>query len=167
LDYSSTNQTVNASFFSKSLSEVCINTSWFGYVPMFSTNAYLHLLGVGNCLSHSTLRQKHNLKITQPSIRQITLNEAFYTLPNIKNSRKVRNIQVRLSELHGIQKTKNYPSLFNFNLATNLELAKQSMWLSKNSLLSESIMPNSFLITQSKKLLGSGFLDKNISDKTL
>jgi hypothetical protein len=28
-------------------------------------------------------------------------------------------------------------------------------------------MPNSFLITQSKKLLGSGFLDKNISDKTL
>jgi hypothetical protein len=46
-------------------------------------------------------------------------------------------------------------------------MAKQQRWLTKNSLLNESIMPNSFLVTQSKKLIGLGFLDKDFTDKTL
>ena len=37
----------------------------------------------------------------------------------------------------------------------------------KNSLLTESIINNSFLITQGKKLIGSGALDNNYSNKTL
>jgi hypothetical protein len=66
-----------------------------------------------------------------------------------------------------MSKTTNYPSHFNFNLKTNLTLAQQQRWLAKNSLLTESITHNSFLITQAKKLIGSGTLDKDSSNKSL
>jgi hypothetical protein len=59
------------------------------------------------------------------------------------------------------------PTTFNFNIENNLSIAKQQRWLVRNSLLTESIIPNSFLITQSKKLIGSGVLDKDFTNKTL
>jgi hypothetical protein len=52
-------------------------------------------------------------------------------------------------------------------ILNNLNVSKEQRWLTKNSLLSESIIHNSFLISQSKKLIGSGFLDKDFSTKTL
>jgi hypothetical protein len=66
-----------------------------------------------------------------------------------------------------MSKVVGYPSHFNFNLKTNLILAQQQRWFAKNSLLTESITHNSFLLTQAKKLIGSGTLDKDSSSKSL
>jgi hypothetical protein len=46
-------------------------------------------------------------------------------------------------------------------------MAKQQRWLTRNSLLSESVIPNSFLITQAKKLIGQSTLNKDFTSKTL
>jgi hypothetical protein len=69
--------------------------------------------------------------------------------------------------LYKVSKLNKYPKFFNFNLENNLNVAKQQRWLVKNSLLTESIIPNSFLITQSKKLLGTGLVNKDFSNSTL
>jgi hypothetical protein len=72
-----------------------------------------------------------------------------------------------LNDIHMILKKNKYPNLFSFNLEDNLNTAKQQRWFAKNSLLSEAIIPNSFLITQAKKLIGTGLLDSEFTNKTL
>jgi hypothetical protein len=72
-----------------------------------------------------------------------------------------------LNDVHRVLKKNKYPNLFSFNLENNLNIAKQQRWFAKNSLLSESIIPNSFLVTQVKKLIGTGLLDSDFTNKTL
>ena len=103
------------------------------------------------------------------NIRLITSTEARYSfndflLPYI-NSHK--NITINLNTLSTISKQlKNYNS-FDFNIEKNLQSAKQDRWLIRNSLLSESIINNTFSITQAKKIIGLGTLDKDLSSKSL
>jgi hypothetical protein len=97
----------------------------------------------------------------------ITLEESTYLNINTNNNFKIKNTTINLSDLNKIRHAKNYPLFFNFNLESNLNLSKQQRWLTKNSLLTESLINNSFLITQAKNLIGSGLLDKDFSSKTL
>ena len=111
-------------------------------------------------------------KQTTPSLvntvsSSFTNSEGFYSNSKNLNNFKIKSAQVSLNDIHKLYNLSNYPVFFNFNLEKNLNMAKQQRWLTKNSLLSESIMPNSFLVTQSKKLIGLGFLDKDFTDKTL
>jgi hypothetical protein len=46
-------------------------------------------------------------------------------------------------------------------------MSKEQRWLVKNSLISEAVVNNSFLITQAKKLIGSGTLNKDYTSNTL
>jgi hypothetical protein len=86
---------------------------------------------------------------------------------DIVNSKYTRNLTLNLHTLSKLNNIKNYPVLFDFNINNNLQISKQQRWLVRNSLLSESIINNSFLITQAKKLLGLGLLDSNFTNKTL
>jgi hypothetical protein len=97
----------------------------------------------------------------------ITKKESYYVDSKTYDFTKTKTTQITLNDIHKIGKTLNYPSHFNFNLKTNLILAQQQRWLAKNSLLTESITHNSFLLTQAKKLVGSGTLDKDSSNKSL
>ena len=97
----------------------------------------------------------------------ITGHEASY-LPNLDVSKlKTRNVTLSLNDLYIFYKQQLHKSPFNFNLESNLNLANQQRWLAKNSLLSESIVHNSFRITQAKKLLGTGSLNPNYTSKSL
>ena len=97
----------------------------------------------------------------------VTEQESKYLGLSNLNNFKVHNKVFSLNENNNFFRTINYPNNFNFNLQNNLNVSKQQRWLAKNSLLTESIMSNSFLITQSKKLIGLGFLDKDFASKTL
>ena len=97
----------------------------------------------------------------------LSLDESLYSNIPTLNNLKLRSSQIHLNDIHRFNKLTKSPIFFNFNIENNLNTSKQLRWLTKNSLLSEAIMPNSFLITQAKKLIGLGFLDKDFSDKTL
>jgi hypothetical protein len=121
---------------------------------------------------NTTLRTKlntNNLKSYTPN--NITLSESRYvygTFDNdINSANKNRTLSLSLDKLNRFLSKPKNPSNFDFNIENNLNISKQQRWLVKNSLLSESILNNSFLITQSKKLIGLGTLDKDYTSKTL
>lgn len=120
---------------------------------------------ITNSINYNTLKlkikDKYGSKIT------ITDSEAFYTNMNLLSNLKIKNTKTNINDLLKISKSLNNFTFFNFNIKNNLNIAEQQRWLARNSLLSESIIPNSFLITQSKKLIGSGILDKDFSNKSL
>jgi hypothetical protein len=101
------------------------------------------------------------------SLENLTSSEAYYSTLNQTNNLKVRSANINLQKLHQTSMLHKSLTFFNFNIEKNLNISKQQRWLVKNSLLSESIIPNSFLITQVKKLLGSGILDKDFTNKSL
>jgi hypothetical protein len=115
---------------------------------------------------YSTLQPK-SVKECLLGKYDITKKESYYVDSKTYDFTKTKTTQITLNDIHRLGKTVNYPSHFNFNLKTNLILAQQQRWLAKNSLLTESITQNSFLLTQAKKLIGSGTLDKDSSNKTL
>jgi hypothetical protein len=112
-----------------------------------------------------TLKTKN--KNTFSKCSSITLDEAFYKNTPILTNSKVINLKSTLLDINKIYKIINNSSFLHFNIENSINISKQQRWLSKNSLLSESITQNSFLITQSKELIGSGILDKNFSSKNL
>jgi hypothetical protein len=146
-----------------------------------------HILGLGNDLRTTSSHRNWNLSSTfdsnaticlkklKPSTVQyntfITNTESAYTSglfdKDILLSRRNRNLNLDLSMLYKLSLGKNHPSLFDFNLESNLQISKQQRWLVRNSLLTESITNNSFLITQAKKLIGVSLFDKNFTGKTL
>jgi hypothetical protein len=97
----------------------------------------------------------------------LTDNESYYIRTLGSLNYKTHNQKITLNKLNKTLSINNYPRFFNFNIENNLSVSKQQRWLSKNSILSESIIPNSFLITQSKKLIGSGVFDNDFTNKTL
>jgi hypothetical protein len=124
------------------------------------------LSGINPNLTYVTVRKKNNK--TCDMVSNLTLDEAFYTGSlSINTVYKINNTSINLNDIYRLLRLRKNPSTFSFNIENNLNMAKQQRWLVKNSLLTESIINNSFLITQSKKLIGSGFLDKNYTNKTL
>jgi hypothetical protein len=118
----------------------------------------------GNFL-HSTVRVK---KLKDLSLgKTLTSSEAYYSLSNSLRNLKVSSSNLNLNSIYRMSTLHKSLTFFNFNIENNLNISKQQRWLVKNSLLSESIVPNSFLITQVKKLLGSGILDKDFTNKSL
>lgn len=97
----------------------------------------------------------------------LTTSEAFYTNLNSKNNFKFKTTQTNINTIYKISNFTKNLNFFNFNIDKNLKISKQKRWLIRNSLLSESMVPNSYLITQSKKLIGNGLLNKDFSSKTL
>jgi hypothetical protein len=97
----------------------------------------------------------------------LTCGEAFYQNIQYNNLLQVRNISLDINFLNKFFKKTRNTTLFNFNLENNLNISKQYRWLTKNSLLNESIINNSYLLTQSKKLIGLGIFDKDFSNKNL
>jgi hypothetical protein len=93
--------------------------------------------------------------------------ESFYLNETLLDNFKIKTIKTDISNVLKISKTLKKATQFNYNIETNLNIAKQQRWLAKNSLLSESVTSNSFLITQAKKLIGSNVLDKDFSSNTL
>jgi hypothetical protein len=118
-----------------------------------------------NNLNLTTLKTKNQNIFS--NCGSVTLDEAFYKNTPFLTNLKVINLKTSLLDINKVYKTINNPNFLYFNIENNINMSKQQRWLSKNSLLSESITQNSFLITQSKKLLGSGVLDKNFSSKNL
>jgi hypothetical protein len=121
-----------------------------------------------NKLINSTVKLLSEGKINNNKFRSNVLrSESFYQGSVNIDQLKVRNLKTNLNTIFSMSKVINNLTFFNFNLETNLNIAKQQRWFAKNSLLSESIVPNSFLITQSKNLIGSRVLDKDFSNNTL
>jgi hypothetical protein len=122
-----------------------------------------------NTLSYTTLITKNfNPELSNRGrSTSITSSEALYTFPLNINNFKIHNLSTTLNNVNILNKTKNHPHTFNFNLKSNLDVSNQQRWLTKNSLLTESITNNSFLITQAKKLIGTGLLNKDFSNQNL
>lgn len=154
-------------FFSKTLSKV---------------NQNLHFLNKYSCINKSNqdilntsnvLKNQVNLltilvkKPTYSINNTLSVSESFYSNLQHLNNFKIKNTQINLNNIYKFNNLTRLPASFSFNLENNLNIAKQSRWLTRNSLLSEAIVPNSFLITQAKKLIGLGFLDKDFTDKSL
>lgn len=97
----------------------------------------------------------------------VTHHEALYTCSGLDKNLKTHSTQLNLNNLNRVVKEHLYPLNFNFNLTKNLNIANQQRWSTRNSLLTESILSNSFLITQSKKLIGTGMLSKDFTNSTL
>lgn len=155
-------------FFSKNLSQTNNNlnllTNYLS-VPRLTTT-YLSpsmFINIDN-LMYSTLKVRGGVT----GLKKTFTEEEFLYIksPNIDH-RKVQNTQLNLNWLNHFTSTSIPLTRFNFNIIPNMSISKQQRWLVRNSLLNESVMSNSFLLTQTKKLLGSGLLDKNFSNKTL
>jgi hypothetical protein len=117
--------------------------------------------------TYSTLALNSVSLAVSPTSNNITASETFY-LPSLKDTSMCTNsVSLNLNDLYSIYKSRSYKSQFNFNLESNLNLSNQQRWLTKNSLLSESIIHNSFRITQAKKLLGAGTLNPNYTSQSL
>jgi hypothetical protein len=102
----------------------------------------------------------------------LTSQEASYIYGTLRNNPTLANnsnksLRLNLHTLYKLYNNKNYPLFFDFNTEKNLNNAKQQRWLVRNSLLTESIINNSFLITQAKKIIGLGTLGKDFTNKTL
>jgi hypothetical protein len=109
------------------------------------------------------LKAKTN-HINKLCFNSISSSESNYS-GNVNN--KVHNITLTLNNLVNFYKIRNYPSIYNFNIKNNLGIASQQRWLTRNSLLTESIVSNSFLFTQVKKLIGTGSLNSNFTNQSL
>jgi hypothetical protein len=97
----------------------------------------------------------------------VTADESVYTGGNYISNYKIRNTSITLNYLNSLNKIHHSPTVFNFNIKSNLDMANQQRWLTKNSLLTESIVHNSFIFTQAKKLIGTGLLNKDFTNQTL
>jgi hypothetical protein len=150
------------SLLSKTLTITQSKLSWADY----SVSKYASLTPLTQNILNNTVRFK-SINTSSDLNQTTTYNESKYLNVNDVVNFKIKNTTINLSELSKIRNTQNYPLFFNFNLESNLNLSKQQRWLTKNSLLTESITNNSFLITQAKKLIGSGILDKDFTSKTL
>jgi hypothetical protein len=153
--------------FSKILSIVKKDINYLNFFNL-NTTTYNHLnLKVGNSISYNTLTLKSSPSNYETLLNTNTLSskESYYLNSNSLLNFKIKTLKTDLNTI--LKLTNRNNTLFNFNLETNLNTSKQQRWFTRNSLLGESIIPNSFLITQSKKLIGSGILDKDFSNKTL
>jgi hypothetical protein len=97
----------------------------------------------------------------------VTASESVYTGCGSISNYKIRNTAVTLSYLNNLHKVYHLPNTFDFNIKPNLDISNQQRWLTKNSLLTESIVHNSFIFTQAKKLIGTGLLNKDLTNQTL
>jgi hypothetical protein len=149
-------------FFSKTLSKLHTSLTLVSSNMLNSESSNKHFfLNNLNMLTLQIKKPKYFVSNTLCS------SESLYTNSQTLNNFKVINSQIHLNDIYKFNRLSKSPIFFNFNIENNLNIAKQSRWFTKNSLLSESIIPNSFLITQAKKLIGLGFLDKDFTDKTL
>jgi hypothetical protein len=115
--------------------------------------------------NYSTIKLKKLKRVGMG--KTLTDGESYYSFINISLNSKSHTTRTNLNSIYRISMLHKNLTFFNFNLENNINISKQQRWLVKNSLLSESIVPNSFLITQVKKLLGSGIFDKDFGNKTL
>ena len=101
--------------------------------------------------------------------RLVTFDEAPYIYNTFRNSKETssKNTRINLYNLNQLVRVKGYPNLFNFNIEDKLLNAKQYRWLAKNSLLSGSLLNNSSLITQSKKIIGLSLYSHDYSSTSL
>lgn len=102
--------------------------------------------------------------LSNSCFNSISTKESYYS--GSYNS-KVHNTVLTLGDLTSFYKVHNYPLVFNFNIKNNLNVANQQRWLTKNSLLTESIVNNSFLFTQVKKLIGTGSFNNSFTNQSL
>jgi hypothetical protein len=156
----------NLYVFSKSLSSSKFNiNSILPFNPYFFKNNFLiNLLITYNNQNHT------NLNVPKINTKFISSTEVNYLynnfLPkNLKHSTK--NINLNLNLLYKFYTHNYFPIVFNFNLENNNINSKQSRWLVRNSLLGDSFITNSFLFTQSKKLIGLSTFGKEFSKDTL
>jgi hypothetical protein len=132
--------------------------------PNYLTTSKYYPIFMQNLLptTSSTLQKNHNTF----SNYNITGTELHY-IQNSLNLSSNKYLSINLKELQLLSKQPNTPQLYNFNLEHNLNMSKQSRWFVKNSLLSNLIINNSQLITQSKKLIGTNISNQDFSKNNL
>ena len=135
-------------------------------------SSYLSYKNQPDCtLYNSTLQTKTSDKYIgyKPNYTSTESSYVHGTFPNnpTKTNNSNKSLRLNLHSLYKLYGNSSYPTFFDFNVEKNLNNAKQQRWLVRNSLLSESIINNSFLITQAKKIIGLGSLSKDFTNKTL
>ena len=151
--------------FSKTLSVLSKNVALVTSTDFRWKSKYLDFFTLNKDVHYSTIKLKKDSFIKNSNT--ITNMESFYLNSKSLNTSKVKNIKTDINSILKISKVLKKAPNFNYNIENNLNISKQQRWLAKNSLLSESITNNTFLITQAKKLLGSNTLDKDFSSSTL
>jgi hypothetical protein len=130
-----------------------------GYNKNFSTN--------NSIVSESSVIKTKTANIFNSSSESVSTSEASYSYNFTSLSTKNHNNVLTLKDLNITTNIPHYPLTFSFNLKQNLNTSYQQRWLTKNSLLTESLVNNSFLITQVKKIIGTGVLNNDFSNKSL
>jgi hypothetical protein len=150
-------------FFSKTLNSLTRSIPLTAFSEVFFKSTTT--LNPNHTFYFSTLKCKD--QSFSNTTTSVILSEAFYkNLPSITNSKTI-NTKSNLSDIQKLYKNTKNPNFIFSSLETNLNTSKQQRWLAKNSLLSELITSDSFLLTQSKKLIGSGVLDNSFTGKNL
>jgi len=92
--------------------------------------------------------------------------ENFYGQKSIKLINAVQ-LNSTITSLYALESKSPAFSLITNNVSTILANTKEKRWFSKNSLLSENLIINSWANTQSKKLLGLNVLNSNNTSKNV
>jgi hypothetical protein len=148
---------------SKTLTSVKNNITSIKKLPDHNKTSYVN----NSIVSESSVIKTKIIKTFSNNKRSVSSSEASYSYSFNSLNTKNHNNVLTLKELNVPTNTPHYPLTFSFNLKQNLNTSYQQRWLTKNSLLTESLVNNSFLITQVKKVIGMGVLNNDFSKKSL
>lgn len=151
--YTTNNVYLNVLNFSKTLSNLELNLNNLNTLPVvtsYSIGTNTKLFSIGK-------------NIKYPTKRLILDTETYY----VNSVDSLKNTKTTLSAINSTTKKNKSLQPLNFNIISNLGNAKEQRWLVRNSLLSNGILTNSSLITQSKKIIGLGLYNKDLTTNSL
>jgi hypothetical protein len=157
----------NTSFLSKALSYTNYSLT---LIDKFSLDSYYNnnspVFYQKTTLTTTLIPQNQQTNTTK-LFSSLASKESFYNNSLNSLNTKINTKLLTLNYLNKFFKESNHNINFNFNLKENLNIANQQRWLTRNSLLTESLVSNTFLITQVKKLIGNSSFDKDFTKNSL
>jgi hypothetical protein len=115
------NTNSNTSLLSKTLSTTQDKLSLMSY-SLHSTNDDISLI---SNIKNNTIKSKSNNTLSIDTTKCITSSESKYTNITNDSNFKIKNTIINLKDLNSLKSNPKYPLFFNFNLESNLNLAKQ------------------------------------------
>jgi len=101
-------------------------------------------------------------------LRLVSYTEVFYASTVSNPTRDIRTYpHLNIYSINNFVKYTTNSTYYDFNFLLSLLNSKEQRWLVKNSLLTEFLINNSFLFTQSKQLIGLNSSDKDLSKQNL
>lgn len=130
-------------------------------MPEIFNQIHFDSWNINDCLDSDFINTADVVEFLQLS----NLEHSYTILP--KQVFEIHQLDIESSNLNKISAYNVALSLTNLNTQEALKTSKEDRWLLRNSLMSENLILNSNAFTQSKKLLGTNFLNSDMSSKNV